>query len=112
MRVADFDYALPEELVAQHPPAERSQSRLLHLEGATGALQDLMFADFPGQVGERDVLVLNDTRVIKARLAGRKSSGGRVEIFIERALGESEALAPAFPTNRIRSDCIGKKIKV
>ena len=93
MRVADFDYALPEELVAQHPPAERSQSRLLHLEGATGALQDLMFADFPGQVGERDVLVLNDTRVIKARLAGRKSSGGRVEIFIERALGESEALA-------------------
>jgi S-adenosylmethionine:tRNA ribosyltransferase-isomerase len=93
MRVADFDYALPEELIAQHPPAERSQSRLLHLEGTTGALQDLMFTDFPALVGERDVLVLNDTRVVKARLAGRKSSGGRIEIFIERALGESEALA-------------------
>jgi S-adenosylmethionine:tRNA ribosyltransferase-isomerase len=93
MRVADFDYALPEELIAQHPPAERSRSRLLHLEGASGALHDLMFTDFPGLVGERDVLVLNDTRVIKARLAGRRSSGGRIEIFIERALGESEALA-------------------
>jgi S-adenosylmethionine:tRNA ribosyltransferase-isomerase len=93
MRVADFDYALPEELIAQHPPAERSRSRLLHLEGASGALHDLMFTDFPGLVSERDVLVLNDTRVIKARLAGRRSSGGRIEIFIERALGESEALA-------------------
>jgi len=93
MRVADFDYALPEELIAQHPPAERSQSRLLHLEGATGALQDLMFADFPALVGERDVLVLNDTRVVKARLAGRKASGGQIEIFVERTLGESDALA-------------------
>jgi S-adenosylmethionine:tRNA ribosyltransferase-isomerase len=93
MRVADFDYALPEELIAQHPPAERSQSRLLHLEGADGALRDLMFADFPALVGERDVLVLNDTRVVKARLAGRKSSGGLCEIFIERALGRNDALA-------------------
>ncbi len=93
MRVADFDYTLPEELVAQHPAPERSQSRLLHLEGATGELEDLTFADFPALVGEHDVLVLNDTRVVKARLAARKSSGGRIEIFVERALGESEALA-------------------
>jgi S-adenosylmethionine:tRNA ribosyltransferase-isomerase len=93
MRVAEFDYTLPDELIAQRPAAERSQSRLLHLDGRTGALQDLHFTDLPRLVGPHDVLVLNDTRVIKARLAARKSSGGRVELFIERLLGEREALA-------------------
>jgi S-adenosylmethionine:tRNA ribosyltransferase-isomerase len=93
MRVADFDYALPEELIAQRPAAERSGSRLLHLDGATGALRDLAFTDFPTLIGARDVLVLNDTRVIKARLVGRKSTGGRVELLVERILDEREALA-------------------
>jgi len=93
MRVADFDYALPDELIAQQPAAERSQSRLLHLDGRTGALEDLRFTDLPRLVGPHDVLVLNDTRVIKARLAARKASGGRVELFVERLLGEREALA-------------------
>ncbi|HMA90013.1 MAG TPA: tRNA preQ1(34) S-adenosylmethionine ribosyltransferase-isomerase QueA [Burkholderiales bacterium] len=93
MRVADFDYALPEELIAQRPAAERSGSRLLHLDGASGALQDLAFTDFPALIGACDVLVLNDTRVIKARLVGRKNTGGRVELLVERILDEREALA-------------------
>jgi S-adenosylmethionine:tRNA ribosyltransferase-isomerase len=93
MRVAEFDYALPEELIAQHPAAERARSRLLHLDGRTGALEDLRFADLPGLLAPRDVLVLNDTRVIKARLAGRKRSGGRVELLVERLDGEREVLA-------------------
>jgi S-adenosylmethionine:tRNA ribosyltransferase-isomerase len=91
MRVSDFDYALPEELVAQHPAAERAASRLLHLDGASGALEDLVFADLPRLVPPGEVLVLNDTRVIKARLFGRKSTGGRVEVFVERILAEREA---------------------
>jgi S-adenosylmethionine:tRNA ribosyltransferase-isomerase len=93
MRVTDFDYALPEELIAQRPTAERSGSRLLHLDGTSGALEDLAFTDFPTLVGAQDVIVVNDTRVIKARLVGRKSTGGRVELLVERILGQHEALA-------------------
>jgi S-adenosylmethionine:tRNA ribosyltransferase-isomerase len=93
MLVSEFDYALPPELVAQHPAPSRTASRLLHLDAATGALRDLAFADLPGLVDARDVVVLNDTRVIKARLAGRKRSGGKIELFVERALGAREALA-------------------
>jgi S-adenosylmethionine:tRNA ribosyltransferase-isomerase len=93
MLVSEFDYALPQELVAQHPVPQRSASRLLHLDARTGLLQDLEFTDLPRLVGEEDVLVLNDTRVIKARLAGRKASGGKIELFVERLLGPREALA-------------------
>ena len=93
MRVADFDYALPEELIAQRPAAERSRSRLLHLDARTGALADLQFTDLPRLLEPRDVLVLNDTRVIKARLEGRKATGGRIELLVERLLGEREVLA-------------------
>jgi|SRR6185503_3958233 len=93
MLVSDFDYALPPELVAQHPVPNRTASRLLHLDAANGALRDLAFTDLPGLVDARDVVVLNDTRVIKARLFGRKASGGRVEIFVERIAGAREALA-------------------
>ena len=92
MNLADFDYALPPGLIAQHPAKERGASRLLHLDGATGALRDLAFADLPGLLGARDALVLNDTRVIKARLSGSKESGGRIEFFVERIVGEREAL--------------------
>jgi len=92
MLVSEFDYALPPALIAQHPAAQRSASRLLHLH-AGGALEDLAFADLPGLLDASDCLVLNDTRVIKARLAGRKPSGGRVELFVERILGPREALA-------------------
>ena len=91
MRVADFDYALPEELIAQHPAAQRRASRLLRVDGATGVLQDLVFEDLPRDIDFRDVVVLNDTRVIKARLAARKSTGGKLEVFVERMLGTHEA---------------------
>src|SRR6267142_2544796 len=93
MRVSEFDYVLPPELIAQQPAPERSASRLLRLDAASGAIEDLAFADLPGLLGPRDVLVLNDTRVINARLAGRKRSGGKIEVFVERILGAREALA-------------------
>ena len=92
MRVSEFDYALPPELIAQHPAERRTASRLLHLQ-ADGKMTDLPFESLPGLVDERDTLVLNDTRVVKARLFGAKPSGGRVEIFVERLLGSREALA-------------------
>jgi len=93
MKLSEFDYDLPPQLIAQHPAGERGASRLLHLDGATGALRDLAFADLPALVDARDALVLNDTRVIKARLFGHKRTGGRIELFIERILGDREALA-------------------
>jgi S-adenosylmethionine:tRNA ribosyltransferase-isomerase len=93
MLVSEFDYDLPPELVAQHPVPQRSASRLLHLDAASGTLQDLKFSDLPLLIEPNDALVLNDTRVVKARLAGRKSSGGKIELFIERALDKREALA-------------------
>ena len=92
MKLAEFDYPLPKELIAQRPARERTASRLLHLDGKSGAIRDLTFADLPGLVDARDAVVLNDTRVIKARLFGKKASGGRVELFIERITGEHEAL--------------------
>ena len=93
MLVSEFDYELPQALIAQHPAPQRSASRLLRLDARTGAIADLAFSDFPGLVDKRDAVVLNDTRVLKARLAGRKASGGRIELFVERVLGENEALA-------------------
>ncbi len=92
MRVSEFDYELPAELIAQHPAARRADSRLLHVD-ARGGLRDLNFSDFPSLVQRDDLVVLNDTRVIKARLAGRKATGGRIEIFVERVVAEHEALA-------------------
>jgi S-adenosylmethionine:tRNA ribosyltransferase-isomerase len=92
MKLAEFDYDLPPQLIAQHPASERGASRLLRLDGRSGALEDLAFADLPGLVDARDLVVLNDTRVIKARLFGAKASGGRIELFIERILTEHEAL--------------------
>ena len=92
MLVSEFDYELPAALIAQHPLPQRSASRLLHLD-ASGAIRDLQFSDLPQLLDRQDVLVLNDTRVVKARLAGRKSGGGKIELFVERALGAREALA-------------------
>jgi S-adenosylmethionine:tRNA ribosyltransferase-isomerase len=92
MRVSEFDYQLPAELIAQHPAPERSSSRLLHLS-ADGSIADLGMSDLPRLVDARDALVLNETRVIKARLAGRKETGGRVELFVERIVSPREALA-------------------
>lgn len=91
MRLSDFDYHLPEELIAQFPAAERSASRLLHVDGA--ALADRMFAKLPALLKAGDILVFNDTRVIKARLFGQKPTGGQVEVLVERILNDHDALA-------------------
>jgi S-adenosylmethionine:tRNA ribosyltransferase-isomerase len=91
LTVADFDFDLPETLIAQHPAASRTGSRLLRL--ARDGLSDHAFADLPRFLAPGDVLVFNDTRVIKARLFGHKDSGGRVEVLIERVLGPHAALA-------------------
>ncbi len=93
LKLSDFDYELPPELIAQHPAAERSASRLLHLDGARGELVDRRFCDLPQLIVPGDVLVLNDTRVIKARLTGRKESGGQVEVLVERVLDGQRVLA-------------------
>jgi len=94
----DFSYHLPEELIAQSPLAERSASRLLVLNGATGGVADRVMGDLPGYLRGGDLLVFNDTRVVAARVVGAKPSGGRVEIFLERA-GVSEAGAAHFEDN-------------
>lgn len=90
MRLSDFDYVLPEALIAQFPTAERGSSRLLHANGAQ--LANRMFADLPSLVQAGDVIVFNDTRVIKARLYGQKPTGGQVEMLVERVLENSQAL--------------------
>ncbi|MFN0182535.1 MAG: tRNA preQ1(34) S-adenosylmethionine ribosyltransferase-isomerase QueA [Aquabacterium sp.] len=89
--LADFDYALPPELVAQHPAPERSGARLL--DGRGSAPADHQVADLPGLLRAGDMLVFNDTRVIKARLFGAKSTGGAVELLVERVGTDGEVLA-------------------
>ncbi|MBL8250192.1 MAG: S-adenosylmethionine:tRNA ribosyltransferase-isomerase, partial [Candidatus Competibacter sp.] len=91
LRRQDFRFDLPAELIAQQPPARRGDSRLLVLDGASGALEDRRFTDLPALLQPGDLLVFNDTRVIPARLRGRKSSGGRVEVLVERLLDEHRA---------------------
>jgi len=91
LSLSEFDYELPQALIAQRPLVDRAASRLLHLAGST--LTDLHFADLPGLLEAGDLLLLNDTRVIKARLFGSKPSGGRVEALIERVLAPRTALA-------------------
>ena len=86
MRRSDFDFALPEELIAQHPLGCRSASRLLHCAG--DALVDRQITDLPGLLMPSDLLVFNDTRVINARLVGKKESGGRIELLVERIEGK------------------------
>ena len=93
MRTSDFDFELPDELIAQFPAARRSDSRLLCLDGNDGAIADRMFRDLPDLLAPGDLLVFNDTRVIKARLNGVKESGGKVEVLVERVLDEHRALA-------------------
>ena len=91
LTLSDFDYDLPEALIAQRPLADRAASRLLHLTGSS--VTDLHFGDLPSLLEAGDLVLLNDTRVIKARLFGCKPSGGRVEALIERLLTPRAALA-------------------
>lgn len=93
MKLDDFDYALPRELIAQFPSPERPASRLLHLDGRTGAVGDRQFREIVALIAPGDVMVFNNTRVIKARLAGHKKSGGQVEVLVERVLSGNQVLA-------------------
>ncbi|MDO4593396.1 MAG: tRNA preQ1(34) S-adenosylmethionine ribosyltransferase-isomerase QueA [Comamonadaceae bacterium] len=89
--LSDFDFVLPEHLIAQHPAAERSSSRLL--DARAPQLVDRIFKDLPELLHEGDLLVFNDTKVVKARVFGEKASGGKLELLIERVLQGNEVVA-------------------
>lgn len=93
MKVSDFEFDLPQDLIAQHPLSERSASRLLSLDRASGAVADRRFVDLPELLRPHDLLVFNNTRVLPARLWAVKESGGRTEILIERLLSSHSAIA-------------------
>lgn len=93
MRVADFSFELPEELIARYPKADRSASRLMALNGDSGVIADETFTDLIGHIAPGDLLVFNNTRVIPARLFGQKASGGKLEVLVERLLDENRVLA-------------------
>ncbi|MFV1997332.1 MAG: tRNA preQ1(34) S-adenosylmethionine ribosyltransferase-isomerase QueA [Acidiferrobacterales bacterium] len=107
MRKSDFWYDLPTELIAQTPVQIRSGSRLLVVKGACGELHDMQFVDLPDLLLPGDVLVFNDTRVLPARLLGRKDTGGKVEVLIERVLDDRHVLAH---TRASKSPKIGSKL--
>lgn len=93
MRVADFSFDLPDELIARYPMAQRNASRLLTLDGNSGALGDKQFTDLLGMINSGDLMVFNNTRVIPARMFGQKASGGKLEILVERMLDDKRILA-------------------
>jgi len=93
MRVADFSFSLPEELIARYPTADRTASRLMTLNGNSGQIDDLNFLSVADQLNAGDLLVFNNTRVIPARMFGQKASGGKIEVLVERLLDERRFLA-------------------
>lgn len=93
MRVADFAFELPESLIAHYPQAQRSGCRLLSLNGSDGALTHGVFTDLLNKLNPGDLLVFNNTRVIPARIFGRKASGGKIEVLVERMLDDKRVLA-------------------
>ena len=108
LRIADFDYHLPPELIAQQPPAERGQSRMLEMNRSTGVLRDSSFAEFPSLLHSGDLLVLNDTRVIPARLYARRTlvrerekPTGRVEVLLTEPAGENLWRALVHPGRKV-----------
>lgn len=109
MRTQDFDFFLPESLIAQHPTENRAASRMLHINGKNADIADKLFIDLPSSLNAGDLLVLNNTRVIKARLFGQKSTGGNVEVLIERILDEHSAYAQIRAS---RSPNIGAKLRL
>src|ERR1700733_5127184 len=102
MELRDFSYQIPPEQVAQAPLAERSASRLLALDGLTGIHRDFMMRDLPTLMQPGDLLVFNDTRVVAARLAGTKPTGGRIELLLERTLDEKRALVQLKDSKAVR----------
>jgi S-adenosylmethionine:tRNA ribosyltransferase-isomerase len=103
MKLSDFDFELPSELVAQYPLPNRGDSRLLCLDGPSGELEDRRFRDLPGFLRPGDLLVFNDTRVVRARLHGRKETGGRVEVLVERLEDARTALAHVRASKALRA---------
>ena len=108
LRVDDFDFDLPEELIAQEPPAVRGQSRMLVMNRATGALRDGRFADLPSVLTDGDLLVLNDSRVIPARLYGRRTQvrdrqepSGLIEVLLTESIGENLWRALVKPSKKV-----------
>lgn len=93
MRVSDFAFELPDSLIAHYPQAQRSACRLLSLDGPTGQLEHGTFTDLLDKLNPGDLLVFNNTRVIPARLFGRKVSGGKIEVLVERMLDDKRILA-------------------
>ncbi|AYN93760.1 tRNA preQ1(34) S-adenosylmethionine ribosyltransferase-isomerase QueA [Pseudomonas sp. LTJR-52] len=93
MQVSDFYFELPESLIARHPLSERRASRLLVLDGPSGAINHQQFSDLLDYLRPEDLMIFNDTRVIPARLFGQKASGGKLEILVERVLDEFRVLA-------------------
>ncbi len=117
MQRNDFHYELPAELIATHPAGTRSSSRLLCLDPVADSLEDRQFTDIPDLLEPGDLLVFNDTRVIPARLFGTKSTGGRVEVLIERITGANTALAhvrasksPRIGTQLLLEDDVSARI--
>ena len=110
MRTQDFDFFLPAHLIAQHPTTERNASRLLKLNGLTGELADTQFNQLVSFFQPNDLLIFNDTKVIKARLFGEKSSGGKVEVLIERVLESNFAQQVLAHIRASRSPKIGSKL--
>ncbi len=109
MRTEDFDFYLPEELIAQHPTKNRAASRMLHLDGQSSSVADKLFTDFPNALTQGDLLILNNTRVIKARLFGQKSTGGNVEALIERVIDDHNAYAQIRAS---RSPKVGAQLRL
>lgn len=114
LRVADFDLELPEELIAQEPPPERGQSRMLVLDRATGELRDSQFSEFPSLLRAGDLLVLNDSRVIPARLYARRTlrrekekPTGRIEVMLTEPAGENRWHALVRPGRKV---AIGERL--
>lgn len=107
MNVSDFHFDLPDELIARYPLEQRSASRLLSLDGLSGQTQHHHFTDLPDLLQSGDLLVFNNTRVIPARLFGQKETGGRVEVLVERLLGEREILAHARASKALKE---GQKV--
>ncbi|MBD3670851.1 MAG: tRNA preQ1(34) S-adenosylmethionine ribosyltransferase-isomerase QueA [Gammaproteobacteria bacterium] len=106
MQRSDFYFDLPDELIAQHPTEERRASRLLCLHGPSGEVQDRQFVDLLQLLSPGDLLVFNDTRVIPARLLGRKVSGGKVEILVERIIDHCRALAHVRASKSPKPDSV------
>ncbi|WP_076416825.1 tRNA preQ1(34) S-adenosylmethionine ribosyltransferase-isomerase QueA [Shewanella sp. UCD-KL12] len=93
MRVTDFSFELPDELIARYPAADRTSSRLLSLDGESGLVTDKQFTDILDLVNPGDLMVFNNTRVIPARLFGKKQTGGKLEVLVERMLDDKSLLA-------------------